>query len=136
MKIGKVKDVTLNKTPKIQLEVEECTGVFRCDNLANGSVAIKKANILYMHDTCESTVNIGSCNCLIILKDGNNTEYTVGSGTVVAIDHGNITLNKGSAVQLKSFDRVTEGLLEGEEAVKEFTDSRHQGGAKLNDVEV
>ena len=68
MKIGRVKDVTLNKTPKIQLEVEECTGVFRCDNLANGSVSIKKANILYMHDTCESKVNIGECNCLIILK--------------------------------------------------------------------
>ena len=68
MKIGRVRDVTLNKTPKIQLEVEECTGVFRCDNLANGSVSIKKANILYMHDTCESKVNIGECNCLIILK--------------------------------------------------------------------
>ena len=131
-----MKEVTLNKTPKIQLEIDECTGVLRCDNLANGSVTIKKANILYMHDTCESTVNIGECNCLIILKDGNNTEYTVGRGTVVAIDHGNITLNKGPTVQLKSFDRETKGLLEGEEAEREFTDARHQGGAKLNDVEV
>ena len=136
VKIGRVKDVTLNKTPKIQLEIEECTGVLRCDNLASGSVTVKKANILYMHDTCESSVNIGECNCLIILKDGNNTEYTVGRGTVVAIDHGNITLNKGPAVQLKSFDRGTKDLVEGEEAVREFTDARHQGGAKLNDVEV
>ena len=136
VKIGRVKDVTLNKTPKIQLEIEECTGVLRCDNLASGSVTVKKANILYMHDTCESTVNIGECNCLIILKDGNNTEYTVGRGTVVAIDHGNITLNKGPTVQLKSFDRGTKDLVEGEEAVREFTDARHQGGAKLNDVDV
>ena len=55
---------------------------------------------------------------------------------MVAIDHGNITLNKGSAVKLKSFDRETKGLLEGEEAEREFTDARHQGGAKLNDVAV
>ena len=103
VKIGKVQDVTLNKTPKIQLEIEvwsnfsqtstdvlkrseitlchlfqECTGVFKCDNLANGNVSIKKANIVYMHDTCESKVKIDQCNCLIILKDGNSTEYTVG----------------------------------------------------------
>ena len=60
----------------------------------------------------------------------------MGKGTVVAIDHGNITLNKGPAVQLKSFDPQTEGLLEGEEAVREFTDKRHQGGAKLNDEDI
>merc|ERR1712173_533580 len=65
-----------------------------------------------------------------ILKDGNSTEYTVGSGEVISIDHGNIVLNKGAGVNLKSFDPVTEGLLEGEEALKEFTGSRHQGGAQ------
>ena len=77
VKIGKVQNVTLNKTPKIQLDIDECSGVFKCDNLANGSVNIKKANILYMHDTCESKIKIDECNCLIILKDGNSTEYTV-----------------------------------------------------------
>ena len=78
VKIQKVQDVTLNKTPKINLEIEECTGVFKCDNLATGSVSIKKANILYMHDTCKSKVQVDECNCLIILKDGSATEYTVG----------------------------------------------------------
>ena len=134
VKIGRVENVTLNKTPKIQLEIDECTGVFKCDNLANGNVTIKKANVLYMHDTCESKVKVDECNCLIILKDGNSTEYTVGSGEVVSIDHGNIVLNKGVGVSLKSFDPVTEGLLEGEEAMKEFTGSRHQGGATVNTI--
>ena len=134
VKIGRVENVTLNKTPKIQLEIDECTGVFKCDNLANGNVTIKKANVLYMHDTCESKVKVDECNCLIILKDGNSTEYTVGSGEVVSIDHGNIVLNKGAGVSLKSFDPVTEGLLEGEEAMKEFTGSRHQGGATVNTI--
>ena len=134
VKIGRVENVTLNKTPKIQLEIDECTGVFKCDNLANGNVTIKKANILYMHDTCESKVKVDECNCLIILKDGNSTEYTVGSGEVISIDHGNIVLNKGAGVSLKSFDPVTEGLLEGEEAMKEFTGSRHQGGATVNTI--
>ena len=60
----------------------------------------------------------------------------MGKGTVVAIDHGNITLNKGPAVQLKSFDRETKELLEGEEAAVEFRDKRHQGGAELNDIDV
>ena len=78
VKIQKVQDVTLNKTPKINLDIEECTGVFKCDNLATGSVSIKKANILYMHDTCKSKVQVDECNCLIILKDGSATEYTVG----------------------------------------------------------
>ena len=134
VKIGRVENVTLNKTPKIQLEIDECTGVFKCDNLANGNVTIKKANVLYMHDTCESKVKVDACNCLIILKDGNSTEYTVGSGEVISIDHGNIVLNKGAGVNLKSFDPVTEGLLEGEEALKEFTGSRHQGGATVNTI--
>ena len=134
VKIGKVQNVTLNKTPKIQLEIEECTGVFKCDNLANGKVSIRKANILYMHDTCESKVKVDECNCLIILKDGNSTEYTVGSGEVISIDHGNIVLNKGAGVNLKSYDPETEGLLEGEDAVKEFTGSRHQGGATVNSI--
>ena len=134
VKIGKVQNVTLNKTPKIQLEIEECTGVFKCDNLANGNVSIRKANILYMHDTCESKVKVDECNCLIILKDGNSTEYTVGSGEVISIDHGNIVLNKGAGVNLKSYDPETEGLLEGEDAVKEFTGSRHQGGATVNSI--
>ena len=135
VKIGRVQNVTLNKTPKIQLDIEECTGVFKCDNLANGNVSIKKANIVYMHDTCESKVNIGECNCLIILKDGNNTEYTVGKGQVVSIDHGNITLNKGAEVELKSYDPQTESLVDGDEASKEFTSERHQGGATLNNIE-
>jgi len=134
VKIGRVQDVTLNKTPKIQLEIEECTGIFKCDNLANGNVTIKKANILYMHDTCQSTVKVDACNCLIILKDGNSTEYTVGEGQVVAIDHGNIILNKGPGVELKSYDPQTDELMEGEEAAKEFTDKRHQGGAKLTNI--
>ena len=134
VKIGKVQNVTLNKTPKIQLEIDECTGVFKCDNLANGNILIKKANILYMHDTCESKVKVDECNCLIILKDGNSTEYTVGSGEVISIDHGNIVLNKGPGVRLKSYDPETEGLLEGEDAVKEFTGSRHQGGATVNSI--
>ena len=134
VKIGRVENVTLNKTPKIQLEIDECTGVFKCDNLANGNVTIRKANVLYMHDTCESKVKVDECNCLIILKDGNSTEYTVGSGEVISVDHGNIVLNKGAGVSLKSFDPVTEGLLEGEEAMKEFTGSRHQGGATVNTI--
>ena len=62
VKIGRVENVTLNKTPKIQLEIDECTGVFKCDNLANGNVTIKKANVLYMHDTCESKVKVDACN--------------------------------------------------------------------------
>lgn len=78
VKINKVQDVTLNKTPKINLDIEEVTGVLRCDNLATGNVTIKKANILYMHDTCKSKVKVDECNCLIILKDGSATEYTVG----------------------------------------------------------
>ena len=78
VKIKKVQDVTLNKTPKINLDIEEVTGVFRCDNLATGNVTINKANILYMHDTCKSKVKVDVCNCLIILKDGSATEYTVG----------------------------------------------------------
>ena len=44
--------------------------------------------------------------------------------------------NKGPAVELKSFDPQTKELLEGEEAAREFTDKRHQGGAKLNDVDI
>ena len=68
VKIGRVQDVTLNKTPKIQLEIEECTGIFKCDNLANGNVTIKKANIFYMHETCQSTVKVHVCNCLIIIR--------------------------------------------------------------------
>ena len=135
VKIGRVENVTLNKTPKIQLEIDECTGVFKCDNLANGNVTIKKANVLYMHDTCESKVKVDACNCLIILKDGNSTEYTVGKGTVVSIDHGNITLNKGPDVVLKSYDPPTDSLLEGDDAAEEFTNDRHQGGAKLNNIE-
>jgi len=134
VKIGKVETVTVSKTPKIRLEIGECTGVITCNNLPNGNLVIKKANILYMHDTCESTVHVDECNSLIILKDGNRTEYTVGKGQVVSIDHGNITLNKGPGVQLKSFDPQTEGLLEGEAAEKEFTSARHQGGAVLRDI--
>ena len=109
------------------------SSLLRCDNLANGNVHVKKANIMYMHDTCESKVTVDECNLLIILKDGNSTEYTVGAGQVVAIDHGNITLKKGARVVLKSFDPMTEGLVEGEEAAKEFVDKRHQGGATLAD---
>ena len=135
VKIGQVQNVTLNKCPKIQLDIGECTGVFKCDNLPNGNVSIKKANILYMHDTCETNVKIDECNCLIILKDGNSTEYTVGKGTVISIDHGNITLNKGPEVVLKSYDPPSDTLLEGEDAAKEFTNDRHQGGAKLNNIE-
>ena len=134
VRIGRVQDVTLNKTPKIDLEIEECTGVFRCDNLANGKVVIKKANILYMHDTCESTVQVDECNCLIILKDGNKTEYRVGSGRVVAVDHGNITLCKGPGVELLCYQAQSEGLVQGEEAVQEFTSARHQGGATIRDI--
>ena len=43
-------------------------------------------------------VKIDECNCLIILKGGVRTEYTVGKGEVIAIDPGNITLNKGAEV--------------------------------------
>ena len=121
VKIGEVQDVTLDKTPKIQLDIGECTGLLRSDNLAKGNVVIKKGNIVYMHDTCESTVEVDECNCLIILKGGSNTEYTVGQGVVVAIDPGTITLNKGSGVQLKCFDPETGGLVEEEDAVKIFT---------------
>ena len=96
--------------------------------------ANRKANILMMHDTCKSKVKVEECNCLIMLKDGSSTEYTVGGGEVVAVEHGNITLNKGSAVTLKSFNSKSEGLLEGEEAAKDFVDKRHGGGATLNDV--
>ena len=151
VKITKVQNVTLNKTPKvsrlldssslryialpqIQLEIDEVTGVLRCDNLAEGEVTVRKANILMMHDTCKSKVKVEECNCLIMLKDGSSTEYTVGGGEVVAVEHGNITLNKGAAVTLKSFNSKSEGLLEGEEAAKDFVDKRHGGGATLNDV--
>ena len=96
--------------------------------------ANRKANILMMHDTCKSKVKVEECNCLIMLKDGSSTEYTVGGGEVVAVEHGNITLNKGAAVTLKSFNSKSEGLLEGEEAAKDFVDKRHGGGATLNDV--
>ena len=81
-----------------------------------------------------SQVNIEECNCLIILKGGVRSEYTVGKGEVIAIDPKNITLNKGAAVTLKSFNSKSEGLLEGEEAAKDFVDKRHGGGATLNDV--
>jgi len=134
VKIKKVQDVTLNKTPKINLDIEEVTGVFRCDNLATGNVTIKKANILYMHDTCKSKVKVDVCNCLIILKDGSATEYTVGKGTVISIDHGDIVLNKGSEVVLKSYDSKAKALVEGEDAVTEFTSSRHAGGATVNNL--
>ena len=95
----------------------------------------KKANILYLHDTCETNIKVDECNVLIILKDGNSTEYTVVKGMVVSIEHGNITLNKGPEVVLKSYDPTTDSLLEGEDAAKEFTNDRHQGGAKLNNIE-
>ena len=52
----------------------------------------------------------------------------------MSIDHGKITLNKGSDVLLKSFDSNTKELLEGEAAVEEFKDKRHQGGATVNDM--
>ena len=121
VKIGQVQDVTLDKTPKIQLDIGECTGVLRSDNLAKANLVLKKGNIVYMHDTCESTVEVDECNCLIILKGGSNTVYTIGQGVVVAIDPGTITLNKGSGVQLRCFDPETGGLVEGEDAVKIFT---------------
>jgi len=38
-------------------------------------------------------------------------------------------------VELKSYDPQTESLIDGEEALKEFTSERHQGGATLNDIE-
>ena len=44
-------------------------------------------------------MKIEECNCLIILKGGVRTEYTVGKGEVIAIDPGNITLNKGAEVR-------------------------------------
>ena len=53
---------------------------------------------------------------------------------MISIDHGNIILNKGPEVVLKSYDPKTDSLLEGEEAVTEFKSSRHQGGATLNSV--
>ena len=44
-------------------------------------------------------VKIDECNCLIILKGGVRSEYTVGKGEVIAIDPKNITLNKGAEVR-------------------------------------
>ena len=46
-------------------------------------------------------VKIDECNCLIILKGGVRSEYTVGKGEVIAIDPKNITLNKGAEVREK-----------------------------------
>ena len=148
VKITKVQNVTLNKTPKvgrllgpsslrhialpqIQLEIDEVTGVLRCDNLAEGEVTVRKANILMMHDTCESRVRVEECNLLIILQGGNSSEFTVGGGEVVAIEHGNIVLSAGPGVALRCWDPATEGLLEGEAAAEEFVSERHQGGATL-----
>jgi len=130
VKISRVQNVTLNKTPKASLEVEDCTGLLKSDNLANGSISVKKANIVYSHDTCQSKVNIEECNCLIILKGGVSSEYTVGKGEVIAIDAGNITLNKGAEAQLKVFDPKSEQLLEGEEALGVIK----KGGATVNDI--
>merc|ERR1719291_105734 len=42
VKIGKVQNVTLNKTPKIQLEIGEVTGLLKCDNLAAGEITISQ----------------------------------------------------------------------------------------------
>jgi len=130
VKICRVQDVSLNKSPAAHLEVEECTGLLKSDNLAKGDVHVKKANIVYSHDTCTSKVKIDECNCLIILKGGVRTEYTVGKGEVIAIDPGNITLNKGAEVQLKAFDSKSEALLEGQEAADELK----RGGATVNDI--
>ena len=44
-------------------------------------------------------MKIDECNCLIILKGGVRSEYTVGKGEVIAIDPKNITLNKGAEVR-------------------------------------
>merc|ERR1712013_360625 len=44
VKIGQVQDVTLDKTPKIQLDIGECTGVLRSDNLAKGNVVVNKGS--------------------------------------------------------------------------------------------
>ena len=56
VKIGRVQNVSLNKSPKARLEVAECTGLLRSDNLASGSIDVKKANVVYSHDTCTSKV--------------------------------------------------------------------------------
>ena len=48
--------------------------------------ASRKPNILMMHDTCKSKVKVEECNCLIMLKDGSSTEYSVGGGEVVAVE--------------------------------------------------
>ena len=117
--------------PQIQLDIDEVTGVLRCDNLAEGEVTVRKANILMMHDTCESRVRVEECNLLIILQGGNSSEFTVGGGEVVAIEHGNIVLSAGPGVALRCWDPATEGLLEGEAAAAEFVSERHQGGARL-----
>ena len=87
--------------PQIQLDIDEVTGVLRCDNLAEGEVTVRKANILMMHDTCESRVRVEECNLLIILQGGNSSEFTVGGGEVVAIEHGNIVLNASPGVALR-----------------------------------
>ena len=42
--------MTLNKTPKIQLEIGEVTGLLKCDNLAAGEITIRQ--------TCERCVTI------------------------------------------------------------------------------
>ena len=56
MKIGRVQDVSLNKSPAVRLEVGECTGLLKSDNLAKGDLHVTKANIVYSHDTCTSKV--------------------------------------------------------------------------------
>ncbi len=71
---------------------------------------------------------------MISLKDANDSEYTVGKGEVIAINNGNITLNKRSDVLLKAFDSDNESLISGPDAVTEFMHKRHQGGAKLNEI--
>ena len=56
VKINRVQDVSLNKSPAAHLEVGECTGLLKSDNLAKGHIQVKKANIVYSHDTCDSKV--------------------------------------------------------------------------------
>ena len=55
VKIGQVQDVTLDKTPKIQLDIAECTRVLRSDKLAKGNVVIKKGNKLRLK-LCQAQV--------------------------------------------------------------------------------
>ena len=73
VKIGRVQDVSLNKSPAAHLEVEECTGLLKSDNLAKGDVHVKKANIVYSHDTCTSKVGVQDC---LVGRDGEVPQMT------------------------------------------------------------